>query len=319
MIPICRPLLPDAKKLLPYLERIDSTRHYTNFAYLLREYESRLEEHFNSHVIVTSSGTAALIATLIAMELPKRTCVTVPSFTFVASAAAIVSAGYIPHFVDVNNDTWVATPPSKHKEAVMMVAPFGKSVACSDYGVPTLIDAAAGFSTIVASNIPAIVSTHATKEFCTGEGGFVVCHDKNLIEKIRVIINHGLSPDRSINTIGINGKMSEYHAAIGLAELDGWPEKCEKWQQVKEWYSGCHVKDIGRDAEPIATKLREKGIDTRLSWYGVAHQPAYRHYPRTDLGVTERLIKGTIALPYYVDMRKEDVEYILSTLGECLA
>lgn len=318
MIPICRPYLPPKERLSPYLARIDESRYYSNWGPMVREYESRLEEHFNSHVLVTSSGTSALICALVAMNLPKRSFIAVPSFTFVASASAIVMSGHIPFFVDVNEKTWVANVPPNRVEGAMIVSPFGDKIELPNYGIPTIVDAAAAFEHIAPSAIPQIVSTHSTKTFSTAEGGVIICNDRDLIERARIVANHGMSPNREINTIGLNAKMSEYHAAIGLAELDGWNEKKEKWKQVRNWYGGCHVKDLGKDALPVSIKMREKGVDTRLSWYGIHHHSAYKNFPRTSMDVTNRLINETIALPFYVDMTKEEVNYVLISLNDSL-
>lgn len=314
MIPICRPLLPTSDKLMPYIHRIDESRHYTNFSPLCREYEERLSNHFGAYVVSTSSGTQALVATLIALDFLPGQLVTCPAFTFAATPGAIVSAGYTPFFVDVNEDTWGADKSNLPSVGVM---PFGLPID-GDFDV---IDAAAGFDTVTASNIPQIISTHATKSFSTGEGGVVVCKNKHLIDRIRIIINHGISPDRSISVRGINAKMSGYHAAVGLASLDEWPERRERWKCVGNWYGAgeyaisTHIIKLKSSAATMATHLKKHGIDTRLSWYDCATQPAYLRFPRRNLPITEDLIEKTIALPFYSDMKKKDVDYILEKLN----
>lgn len=317
MIPVCRPILPTADKLAPYLARIDESRYYSNFGPLCREYEERLSNHFGGYVVATSSGTQALLASLIAWGFPPRSFIACPSFTFVATPATIVSAGHIPYFVDIDPETWIVNEISSGIPCGLIgVSPFGAPVPDRFH----IIDAAAGFDTVVARSTPTIVSTHATKPFSTGEGGFVLSKNKHLIDEIRIVINHGISPDRSVSTCGINGKMSEYHAAVGLAELDGWSEKREKWLQLAEWYArpswaaSTHIVKTKEPAKIVAERLKERGIDSRLCWYGCHQQPAYAGFPRTHMTATESLMEHTMALPMYIGMTKENVNFVLEKL-----
>ena len=99
-----KPLLPTADKLLPYLSRIDESRWYTNFGELNAEYQSRLGELFGASCITGSSATSLITATLMALGLPKGSLVAMPSYTFPATAAAVVSAGLVPYFMDVDEN-----------------------------------------------------------------------------------------------------------------------------------------------------------------------------------------------------------------------
>lgn len=308
MISVCKPLLPDAESLLPYLKRIDETRQYTNFGPLVSEYEARLSEHFGGYVVATCSGTQALVATLLALNMPKERGIRCPAYTFVATAAAIVTAGYTPYFTDIGEESDIG------------VYPFG--VPC--VGDFSLIDAAAGFDTVKVSSTPTIVSTHATKPFSTGEGGFVLCSDKNLIDEIRVITNHGISKNREVNVCGINGKMSEYNAAIGLASLDAWAETREKWVQVSRWYGrgdhahSTHTVWVRTPKYPRPEKLREKGVDSRMCWYGAHLHKAYAHFPSSQLLKATMMVGQTISLPKFIDMTKDQVDYVVESFEESI-
>lgn len=324
------PLLPEAYKIEPYIKRIDGARYYSNFGGLVTEFEGRLEKLFGTPCVTASSATSALTATLMALDLPPKSLIACPSWTFVATTAAIVSAGHTPYFVDVcckgvmhNLNHAVAT--------IVVVAPFGETLdlvrleqISSIENIPIVIDAAAGFDSFSTlckpGKCPVIISTHATKPFGTGEGGFVTCTDESLLKKIRHITNFGIESYGSVPYIGINGKMSEYHAAVGLAELDSWAEKREKWIQVKKWYgadgfasSSC-PRILKTPAEPVAEKLQEAGIHAILSRYGVHGLKAYKNFPRTSLSYTECLMNNTLMLPMSVDMKKEDVDRVLEAL-----
>jgi dTDP-4-amino-4,6-dideoxygalactose transaminase len=292
-----KPILPLADKILPYLKRIDEARYYSNFGELNAEYQNRLGELFGAPVVTGSSATSLITATLMSYDFPKGSTIAMPSWTFPATAAAVVSAGYVPYFMDVvshtgilNNHTW----PAKVK-AMIVVAPLGAPVPigywddfATEFKTPVVIDAAAGFDTFSTlrqpGNNPVVISTHATKVFGTGEGGFVSCHDTALLEKVRRITNFGLSPDRSIEYSGLNAKFDEYHAAIGLAELDGWPEKRHRYlEATAEHGLDYAVAQVG----VMGGKEGRKGV------YGCHIHKAYGIYPRTEMPVTDDLIENT--------------------------
>lgn len=312
-IPIMKPLLPTFDKIRPYLERIDESRYYSNWGPLVKEYEARLEEKFGEPVVSASNCTTALTACLLATD--SNGSINVPSWTFCATINAVCAAEKEPNFVE----TGVSCD--------LPVAALGEIInPCGAIAV----DAAAGFDSYGKEKrsyeVPHVFSTHCTKAFCTGEGGFIVCNDKDFLDRVRVILNNGFSPTRSVDGPGINGKMSEYHAAVGLAELGGWGEKREKWLEIQYWYgddkswvnSTHHVK-LDVPAALVVEKLAAKGVQARTSWYGCHKYPAYASFPQTNLSVTEDLMDKTIFLPKYIGMTKEDVEYVEQSLEECLA
>ena len=328
MINIMRPLLPTADKIYPYLRRIDSSHHYSNNGPLNQEYEQRLSEIYNCYVVTTSSATSGLTAALLAVIKPTRnTSIAVPSWTFVASVSAIISAGFSPAICDVNDHDILDLNEIPEMQGYMFVAPFGKPVVCLSN--TTVIDAASGFDsyqTAFISDVPVVISTHCTKIFGTGEGAFILTKSKYIADMIRRISNQGMLPDKSVSEPGINAKMSEYHAAVGLAELDGWNAKRQRWMQIAEWYGdetpyATSTRSIllEHPAAPIVKLLESKGVQARTSWYGTCHkQEPFRKYAVTPLPRTDMLAERTIFLPKFIGMTKEDVNYIRSSLEECL-
>src|SRR5207245_1355138 len=109
-------------------------------------------------------------------------------------------------------------------------------------GIPVIIDGAASFAGLVErpeaslGAIPVALSFHATKAFATGEGGAVATEDVALARRVAQALNFGISGVRDSRMASTNGKMSEYHAAVGLAELDGWTEKLAAFRVVAERY-----------------------------------------------------------------------------------
>lgn len=338
-IPYQRPLLPTADKIKPYLDRIDSNRYYSNVGPLVLEFEQRLAKLFGAPCVTASSATSALTACLLALDLPKGSFIACPSWTFVATPASIVAAGHIPYFVDVNRNGELNT--TKHCSAAVVVSPFGAPLDMQLWNavsstLPVIIDAAAGFdafSTICkpTGNIPVVISTHATKTMGTGEGGFMACKDEPFLKKVRNILNFGMNEKREIETCGLNGKMSEYHAAVGLAGLDEWPDKRKQWIQKKLWYGDDFMSDhiaqsaikaftipIKTSAKSIVEKLQAQGIEAKHGLYGCHTKDAFKNYPRTKLPITEDLIDKTVYLPFSVDMTEGEIQHVLKSFREIL-
>lgn len=289
-----KPKLPSSEKLLPYLKRIDGSRMYSNFGPLNAEYQERLGEMFGSPCITGSSATSLITATLMAYDLPRGSLVAMPSWTFSATAAAVVNAGMVPYFVDVDEYGVFdcAENLSGKVSAVIVVAPFGRFAENWKHKwmdkIPIIVDAAAGFDSYSKYGVgktPVIISTHSTKAFGTGEGGFLCCIDTNLLERVRRITNFGLTPDRRIEYNGLNAKFSEYHAAVGLASLDGWPEKRRLLLEA--------VKHYGLDYAVTLVPVRGQGV---MRKYGCHIHNAYAGCPRTELPITNKLIANVGAV-----------------------
>ncbi len=363
-IPIMRPLLPEQKYISPYLKEIDKNRWYSNFGPLVQRFEKRLEEFFSmpeGTVLSVANGTAGLTNALRAMALPKGSLCIIPSWTFMATAASAIASGLTPYFVDVDEKTWALDPahvksvvkkkPGKVK-AVIVVSPFGAPIQrkkwddfTTETKIPVIIDAAAGFdsvSTVEAAKpgkTPIMISMHATKVLGIGEGGIVISSDKELIHRMRELINFGFSGKREIKLPGTNAKMSEYSAAVGLAALDLWDYKKQVWMRLKLHYidsfrktfgssisspwlisdawvsSVCNIRLPENNAKEVIAKLVEKGVESKQWWTEGCHtHPAYAKFPREDLPVTEALAKSVIGLPFSIDMSRDEIDYVIESL-----
>jgi dTDP-4-amino-4,6-dideoxygalactose transaminase len=262
IIPVLRPQLPNASDLLPYIRRIDEARVYSNFGQLAVELEQRLTEHLKlpaGGFASAGSGTTALVGAILATAgraTAERPFAVVPAFTFIATALAVEQCGYRVYLADVDAATWMlepnrilALPELDQIGLVVPVAPFGRPVPQAPWkdfrdrtGISIVIDGAAGFEGLAANpdrflgEIPVTLSFHATKSFGTGEGGGVASTDGLLVERIGTVSNFGFWEARNSHIGGLNGKMSEYHAAVGLAELDGWSEKRQCLRNVADQY-----------------------------------------------------------------------------------
>lgn len=360
---VCRPLLPTAAEIMPYLADIDRRRWYANFGETVRSFEARLAAQFGldaGQCVAASSGTDALAAALIAVagrgRMERPYCL-MPSYTFVGTAAAALNAGYEPYFLDIDPQSLALAPARlaghpllRRCGAIIVVAPYGRPVVQSGWeelswsaGVPVVIDAAAGFDAVAAAantlgSLPVMVSLHATKVFGIGEGGIILCRDAELIGRCRRVLNFGFLGSRDALLPGFNGKMSEYHAAVGLAALASWSRTragflataaayrraaqrsglAEKIIAETAWASSYALYRAESAAAAAAAKqaLSRAGIDFRL-WYGTGchGHAAYAGCGRDPLPVTEDVAPRVIGLPVSVDLPADAIGGIVAALA----
>lgn len=360
-VPVMSPRLPSADRLLPYLRRIDAARNYTNFGPLVLELESRLTERLSlpaGGLVTASSGTAALVGATLAVAgraTVERPFALMPAYTFVATAVAAEQCGYQPYLADVNADTWMLDPerlldhPALDQIGLVMpVAAYGKKVAQAPWlefkektGIPVVIDGAAGFEAVDASpgetlgRIPVVMSFHATKSFACGEGGAVVCTDPDVVMKTTRALNFGFHNSRDSCSASINGKLSEYHAAIGLAELDDWAQKQRSLRMVTAGYRHlfgmaglsealvaapevCSSYILFQFSNPfealqVQSQLQERGIGFRL-WYGqgLHSHPHYANAAADRLDTSNQLAPLILGLPMAPDLARETIERVVA-------
>jgi dTDP-4-amino-4,6-dideoxygalactose transaminase len=344
------PQLPATAYILSYLPQIDHNRWYSNFGPLHELFRMRLEDHFGARrgsICLMANATLALTAVFqeAAVRNPGGRCV-MPSWTFAASAHAAVLAGLVPHFVDIDPLSGQISPEavaalSQHKDvaAILVVSEFGRPISIHEWeamqrqtGVRIIIDAAAAFDSVKPSSIPTVVSLHATKPVGSGEGAFLICDDTQLVENLRRRSNFGFNAKREALTLGMNAKMSEYHAAVGLASLDRWGEVRNDLISIANRYREALLKDedviIADDwgetwisstfnvrlrsprtsVDFLIKSLNSSGIEARRWWGNGCHaQPAFTSYPREPLPNTEAIAQSTLALPFHPSLSKDDV------------
>ena len=365
VIPVLRPRLATAERLMPYLTRIDQTRIYSNWGPLVQELTGRLGDLFaqpQDRITTASPGTSAIAGAILGTAgraTGARPLAAIPAFTFVATANAVEQCGYRPYLVDVDPDTWMLDPdalaghPQLDRVGVVVpVAAFGRPVAQARWrafsertGIPVVIDGAACSDRIAAApdgyfgSIPVAMSFHATKGLSTGEGGCVVASDPQQMSDIQQALNFGFVVSRNSGCSGLNGKMSEYHAAVGLAEIDGWPDKRRALEDVARGYRralfeldladrlfatpdvsvsyalfDCRAADA---AVAIRRSLASRGIDSRR-WYGEGlgeHEYLADAARAGDLAVTQALGCRLLGLPVAPDLTAGEIGRVATTLA----
>ena len=356
-IPVMAPRLPDAAALMPYLEEIDVNRWYSNFGPLQRRFETQLADHFDlpkDGVACVGNCTVGLMLALLAVAPGRGGYCIMPSYTFVASAHAVLAAGLVPLFVDVDPQSWAVTQAGVVEAmrsadspvaAVLVVSPFGAPVDiaawddfAAQHGVPVVIDAAAGFDGAIAGKSPLVLSFHATKVMGTGEGGAILSRDGAVVRSIAAASNFGFHDSREAKAIGFNGKLSEYNAAVGLASLDAWPATRRTLTRLTRLYaealngvgnispspgfgagwvsSTCNVVFDRSVADAAMDALADAGIDSRQWWgKGCHRQPAFAGFPHRDLCVTDDLGQRVLGLPFHEALDERDIERIVSAVA----
>ena len=302
MIRCLVPDLPQAAELLPWLERIDANRWYTNGGPLVREFEQRLCTVLGAggtSCVTLSSGMSALELALLALGVGPGKRVLLPALTFPATAQAVARCGAEPVLCDVAPEHWTMTPAIAGEalahgriDAVMPVATFGCPLPADEWdrfvgetGVPVLADAAAALGVQKPGRrVHWAFSLHATKPMGVGEGGLFVSADAVLADRVRRLANFGFEHAVAQSSHGTNAKLSEYAAAVGLVQLQRWPRLLQRRREVFDEYRGRLAAlpqvrlqrletppatlcvQLPADAAAVATALAQAGIETRR-WY----------------------------------------------------
>jgi dTDP-4-amino-4,6-dideoxygalactose transaminase len=260
------PDLPSASDYLPLLEEVDRNGWYSNFGPLARRFETGLLKKFGAPdetCVTCCNATAGLSAALLATG--RTGPVLLPAFTFAASLGAIRAAGMTPVVVDVDADKWTLGGDLLDRALVqtdagivMLVAPFGirgKLEAavdtCHKRGAAVVIDSASGLggprpSENLGEDVFEVFSMHATKPFAVGEGGVIFAHrthDAALRSALNFALDSYARPEGP--AWGFNGKMSEFHAAVGLAQLI----RIDRLVQRRQTFAGTYRDALRRYSE----------------------------------------------------------------------
>ena len=246
--------IPDRDALMKRFGRLLETAWFTNRGEMVRELEEKLAEYLGvKHVVAVGNGTVGIQALIKALGLCGNV-VTTP-FTFIATASAVKWEALDVAFADIDPGSWnldannAADRVDENTAAIMPVHVFGNPCnlaaiqrVADEKDLPVIYDAAHAFGvrkdgeSVLRAGTASILSFHATKLFHTVEGGAVITDDEALAEDVRKRINFGITGQESIECVGINGKMSEFHAAMGLCLLPDMDRYIAKREALAEVY-----------------------------------------------------------------------------------
>lgn len=356
MIPVVKPFLPPFEEYQLLLKGIWERHWLTNMGPLAIELEHKLQKQLHvDNLLFVTNGTVALQMAIKALDL-KGEIITTP-FSFVATTSTIVWEGCTPVFVDIDKDTLtidttkIEEAITKDTVAILATHVYGNpcdveaiEVIAKKHNLKVIYDGAHAFGveykgkSIFEYGDISTCSLHATKLYHTTEGGFIVTKDNMLNEKLQRIRNFGIAGFDVFSDLGINGKNSEMHAAMGIANLKYIDEIHEKRKELYEVYTEdlknfAAIQPIWRsestmnypyfplvlDSEELLFKVREallkEDIHIRRYFYP-SLASALPYLPKQMLEVTDDIAKRVICLPFYYDLAVSDVKRICNILKE---
>lgn len=352
-----KPTLPDLRELLPLLESIWSSAQLTNNGPLVQRLTGELETYFNApHVALCNNGTLALLCALKACGLPKGSEVITTPYSFVATSSAIVWAGLKPVFVDVDphdyniDATKIEAAITENTSAILPVHCYGRPCKVSAIqsiadvnDLAVIYDAAHAFGVncdcgeLLSQGTASVVSFHATKVFNTFEGGCVVTKHPEIKRQIDLLTNFGFLGETEVSGIGINAKMSEFNAAVGLLQLKDIDTAIAQRHSVHTYYMQ-HLQDLPGlslpsdegyssnygyfpvliedhckiDRDEVYRALKSEGVFPRRYFYPlISDFPDYAGFRKVDaLDSARSLSKAVLCLPIYPSLTTDDLRRI---------
>jgi dTDP-4-amino-4,6-dideoxygalactose transaminase len=349
---LVKPLVGDVPRLAARLEAVLASGNLTNGP-TVRELEETLADRLQvRHVVAVSSCTAGLMLVLQSQGIQGR--VVMPSFTFAASAHAVSWAGGTPCFADIDAASLTLDPASVERfldGAAAMTATHIYGTPCQvealqaladRAGVPLVYDAAHALGSTRAGRpvggfgTAEVFSMSPTKVTTAAEGGIVATNDDEVADHVRLGRNYGNSGDYDCAFPGLNARMSELHAAVALAGLDGLDGRLTHRRSLVEafWSHVAGVpglrrpvlaegdtstfkdltlvvspEEFGLDVPTLTEAFTAEGIDSRRYFYPPIHrQKAYVQGPAEwDLPVTDDLSQRVITPPLWSSMTAVDV------------
>ena len=359
---VTQPYLPPLEEFIPYLREIWERKILTNGGPFHVQLEKALCEHLGvDHIALFTNGTIGLITALQALRITGEV-ITTP-YSFVATAHSLLWNGIKPVFVDIDPHTLnldsskIEAAITPQTTAIMPVHCYGRPCGieaiqriADNYNLKVIYDAAHAFGvqchcgSVLTHGDLSVLSFHATKVFNTFEGGAIICPDAKTKARIDQLKNFGHAGEVNVVAPGINGKMSEFNAALGLLQLKHIDEALARRKVIDRTYrerlrdvKGIHcLGDAGetranyayfpilvqpgyalsRDA--LNQRMRDKGIFPRRYFYPLISEfPMYRGLPsahRENLPVASAAALQVLCLPIYPDLPLTAVEEITSLI-----
>lgn len=358
MIPLTKPFLPPIDEYQRMLTGIWDRNWLTNNGELVQRLEAELKQYLGvPHVLYTGSGTMALQLTIRVLKLTGE-IITTP-FSYVATTSSIVWEGCKPIFVDIDPKTLnidaglIEASITENTQAILATHIFGNpcdvdaiQAIADKYKLKVIYDAAHAFGTsfkgqsIFNFGDISITSFHATKLFHTVEGGAVYTKDPEVFERLKYMRNFGHDGEEKFNGIGINGKNSEFHAAMGLVNMKYVDDILTRRKEQATYYDVLLEKVDGKKQEnsgfgqmnyayyPILLKspeilleIREalvlKNIFTRRYFYPGLNMLDYVVYK--PMPITEDISSRILCLPLYHQLKQNEQHSIVEVIKKSLS
>lgn len=355
MIPVTKTFLPSIEEYTKILQRAWDKQWITNRGELVLELESKLKSYLEvKNIIITNNGTIPL---QIALKLlaNKGEVITTP-FSYVATTASIVWENCKPVFVDIHpeyltiDETKIEAAITDRTTAILATHVFGNpcnveviEAIARKYNLKVIYDAAHCFGvkyngeSIFNFGDVSTCSFHATKLFHTGEGGAMFCKDDELNHKLFYSHNFGHNGPLDFFGLGINGKISELQAAMGLTVLPSMQKIISERRKIVEIYDkDLDFRNLGKlklregtdwnySYYPVVFKTETKLLKAMRSLEGLNIFPRRYFYPSLStvnyvdteqMYIAEGISKKIICLPLYVGLPGNSITSIINTLND---
>jgi len=364
MIPVTKPFLPSREKLDKLIDGIYERQWLTNNGVLVQELTNKLEAYLGvENLLLISNGTLALQIAYRALRINDCNLNTIPEaittpFTFIATASSLKWEGIQPVFADIDSDSWCLNPEAiesaitPNTSAIVPVHVFGNACDVDEidsiaarHNLKVVYDASHAFGvkfkqqSLLSYGDAATLSFHATKLFHTIEGGAIVFKHKEDLERAKKLINFGITGPESIGELGINAKMNEFQAAMGLCVLDEikanlsareevirhYDEHLPSSLQRQKLHSAASanyaympvVFESERQTLAVLSRLSESGITARRYFYPSLESVACLAVD-ADNPVSKNISSRILCLPIFDGLSQDDQQKIINLIKEGL-
>jgi len=363
MITVTRSDLPELEKYIEYLKEIWSTRWLTNNGQFLQLLEKKLEEYLGvKNLVLVANGTLALQLALRAYERKGEVITT--AFTFPATTNVILWEGLIPVFADIDPETFNIDPEEVKKKitgktsAILAVHVYGNPCYVEELqriadkrNLELIYDAAHAFGvqyknqSVLNYGDISTLSFHATKVFNTIEGGAIIAKNEQLFERLKLMRNHGIKSEEEVVLPGINAKMNEFQAIMGLCNLENidkniclretiyryYKEKLEDAKSIKfqkliaSRYNYSYMPILLENIEKrdkIYSRLIKNGIKARKYFFPLT--VSFDYFKQKGVNLAEKyhlknaldVANRVLCLPLYPDLEMQNIDRIIEIILE---
>lgn len=358
-INVTRSSMPEFEEYIKRIEPLWNTRWLTNSGAMHNELEQKLEQYLGvNNVSLFNNGHMALYTAINSMNLTGEV-ITTP-FTFVSTTHAIVQNGLTPVFCDVNREDYtidvnkIESLITEKTSAIVAVHVYGNicdvekiEEIARKHNLKVIYDAAHAFG-VEYKGTPignygdiSMMSFHATKVFHTIEGGALLYNDNEMKNKICSLRNFGIVSQEECEYVGMNTKMNEFQAAMGLCNLEIIDREIEKRKMVVEEYTKqlssvngiecwtpqkeikpnyiyfpiiIHKEDYGLSRDELFIWLKENNIIARKYFYPLTNEfKCYEQY-KGNTPIAKELSENVLTLPLYADLPLQEVDRICSLI-----
>ena len=361
---VTQPSLPDLEEFIPYLEKIWENKILTNNGPFHQQLEKELAEFFEvPFVSLFANGTLALLTSLLALRISGEV-ITTP-YSFVATTNCLWWNNIKPVFVDIEPEFCNLDPKkieaaiTPKTTAILPVHVYGNPCKveriqeiADTYGLKVIYDAAHAFGvkykgqSICNFGDLSILSFHATKVYNTMEGGAIICHDIETKKRIDNLKNFGFTGETTVTAPGINSKMNEMQAALGLIQLKHHQSNILRRKEIADLYRKglkntrgiiilpnnkdvsdfnhsyspifVNEKEYGKSRDELYEFLKENNIFGRRYFYPLISQfQTYRALSsssKENLKISNEMANKVICLPIYPGLNESQIDKIIKLI-----